>query len=167
VNDSEKETASGHLSYEITMFAALCAEIVRRDRERSSLVSNALLEAALVHARLLIEFVAGRPDRSNPVQRSWSPKDIQPTDFLTEWQPSAGVSLDQYLDLADKHVVHLSLARTTAGPPLWPVSRILDAILFQLRLFANAAQREGSPFADTFQAALTVARQQDHTPPDT
>lgn len=63
--------------------------------------------------------------------------------------------------------MHLSLARTTSGPPLWPVGQILDAILFQLRLFADAAQREGSPFADTFQAALTVARRHDHTPPDT
>jgi len=166
MNDSEKETASGHLSYEITMFAALCAEIMRRDRERSPLLSNAVLEAALVHGRLLIEFAAGRPKRLNPVERYWSNEDIKPTDFLTEWQPSAGVTLDQYLDLADKHVVHLSLARTTSGPRLWAVDRLLDAILFHLQQFADVAQREGSPFADTFQATLTVARRPDHSPPD-
>lgn len=148
------------------MLAALCAETVRRDREGPPLLRNAVLEAALAHARLLIEFVAGRPDRSNPVQRYRSDKDIQPTDFLTEWQSSAGVNLDQYLDLADKNVEHLSLARTTSEPPLWSVGRMLDAILLQLRLFADAAQREGSPFADTFQAALANARRQDHGPPD-
>jgi hypothetical protein len=155
LNDQQRETAAAHLNYEIQMMATLHAWTAKLDEEGPPVLRNACLEATLLHARLMIEFLAGRP-RDNG--RGWNRNDITPRDFVSGWAPKELHHLDGYLELADKHVVHLSLDRATATESrTWALGRMVDAILTEFGNFADAAEREHSLFAAGFRGALTHA----------
>jgi hypothetical protein len=105
-------------------------------------VKNACLESFLTHARLLIEFIAGRPIKVSPLRRRRNKADFQPATLgFPEWELLAPTQFDVYLDLMDKHLSHLSLERAeAAGGQLWPIDRIANPLL---REFGNFADRLG------------------------
>lgn len=62
LNRPESEAAAAHLNYEVKAMAEISGWHQRLLREPElAVLKNATLEAALIHMRLLIEFVAGRP----------------------------------------------------------------------------------------------------------
>ncbi|MGA3354733.1 MAG: hypothetical protein ABSD85_16360 [Acidimicrobiales bacterium] len=161
LSQSQLEAAAGHLAYEMRMTAALYAWTLKFDNEGPADLKNACLEATLLHVRLLIEFLAGRPSTTG---RKRHPADIEPHDFVREWKEAA--VLDGYLDIADKYLVHMSLERVQAvRPHSWALERMIDALLFEFQRFANTAEGEGSRFAPTFRAALVEARHRRSHPP--
>jgi hypothetical protein len=163
LDKGEREAAATHVGYEIKMLAAAYAWTVRFDHEGPAVLRNACLESTMVHARLLIEFLAGRPRRG---ARYWSSQDISPRDFVTGWSP--GNRLDGYLEIADKHVVHLSRDRAVRETPqTYALTRIVDSILSEFGAFTDAAERSKSPFVELFRLALSNALYlRDHAPND-
>lgn len=153
-----------HLVHEDKTTGELYAWTIYLNNSGPPMVANACLEATLLRVRVLAEFLTGRPSKRASGRR-WSEKDIQPTDFVREWQPS-GMNLDGYRDLVDKHVAHLSIERSDelAGRP-WALTRMVDAVLTEFANFADAATRSDSRFAEQFRTALEQAwYYKDHEP---
>ena len=161
LSPSQLDAAAGHLAYEVKMTAALYAWTLKFDNEGPADLKNACLEATLLHVRLLIEFLAGRPSKDG---RSRHRTDIEPLDFVREWKEP--VVLDGYLDVADKHLAHLTLERaTTLTGHTWALERMIDAVLLEFQHFVDAAEREPSLFAPIFRAALVEAMHRKSHPP--
>jgi len=158
----QTQAASAHLNYETKMFAAMYAWTVRFDQDGPALMKNACLESALVHMRLLIEFLAGRPrpTKDDPLHRWWSDKDVRPSHFVENWPGFPDKRLDGYLQMADEYLVHMSIARaqTIAGHG-WALETMLDHILIEFANFADAVDRAGRhSIATTLRAGLTAAQ---------
>jgi len=85
---------------------------------------------------------------------------------VSDWNPSRFHALDEYLEIADKHVVHLSLDRAARETPQpYALTRIVDTILREFGTFTDAAERANSPFAVAFRAGLSEALYlKDHAP---
>lgn len=143
------------------MTAALFAWTLRFDNEGPADLKNGCLEATLLHTRLLIEFLAGRPSEAG---RTRYEGDIEPHDFVRDWKET--VALDGYLDLVDRYLAHVSLERIRpASSRTWALERMIDAVLFEFQHFVVVAEREGSVFAQIFRAALVEATQRKSHPP--
>jgi hypothetical protein len=124
-----------------------------------AVLKNATLEATLIHLRLLIEFVAGRP-RKGAQPRGWKKLDIQPDHFVNDWPGLPDGRLDAYLELADQYVAHLSLTRAhTVAILAPPLDVMVDAVLVELEHFAEAAERAGSPATTAVRNGLRDAAQ--------
>jgi hypothetical protein len=161
LSPSQLDVAAGHVAYEVKMTAALYAWTLKFDNEGPADLKNACLEATLLHVRLLIEFLAGRPSKDG---RSRHRTDIEPLDFVREWKEP--VVLDGYLDVADKHLAHLTLERaTTLTGRTWALERMIDAVLLEFQHFVDVAEREPSVFTPIFRAALVEAMHRKSRPP--
>jgi hypothetical protein len=84
----------------------------------SYLKQLAYLTMVFTSVRALGEFLVGRQSRSangsNPAPRRWSPNDIQPSDFVSGWDPwryEAAPTLMNLTPLFDRRVAHLSWKR--------------------------------------------------------
>jgi len=161
LSQSQLEAAAAHVAHEVRMTAALYAWTLKFDNEGPGDLKNACLEATLLHVTLLIEFLAGRP---NKVGRKRRPTDIEPHDFVREWKEP--LVLDSYLDLADRYLAHISLERIQADSSrTWALERMIDAVLFEFQRFVIVAEGEGSLFAQTFRSALVEAMHRKSRPP--
>lgn len=83
----ELDRGASHVGYELTMLADVSLlpmppGPVEPGEETSA---NANLEAMLLHARCMIEFLVGRPTQEG--QRTWKPHDIAPADYAPAWTP--------------------------------------------------------------------------------
>jgi len=135
--DPELERCATHLNYEISMLVKLPAWVARFDREGPAILRVACLEALLVHARVLIEFLVGR-------QRPAT--DITPSTF--HWEPGDTGDLGSYLPRIDKHLAHLTRERASlATSPPWPVDEMVAQIVGALRPFVTSLNDAGSPYA--------------------
>ena len=111
MTQADRDTASAnylpHLIYEIQQLgdSARLAKLM-------SDAYTAAIESCLVHARLLIEFLVGRPKKNGP-GRSRESSDIKPSMFVDSWDPVDRDRFDVFLDRLDKHLVHLSKERAT------------------------------------------------------
>ena len=82
--DIDLTVAAKHVSYEIKMLAALHAWTLKLyEAAPRNVPSNACLEATLLHARIMIEFLAGRPGTG----QRWNLRDLAPHDFVRGWSP--------------------------------------------------------------------------------
>jgi hypothetical protein len=121
------------------MAGALYGWTLKFELEGPAVLKNACLEATLVHLRVLIEFLSGRRRNGN---RHWNANDIQPANFIPSWK--AADRLDGYLDLADKHVAHMSRERARSSAPRnWALQRMIKEVLFELERSADDAARAG------------------------
>jgi len=152
-----------HVGYELTEFVR--CSLPTKD-------PNAALEARLVHARTLIEFICGRPEpqteadragRRRPARRR-NRSDIAPADFGAQEFPVAGTdveaTLDRTLPLIDRHLSHLSWARVDDADEAgqWTPERLLGPILQAYRRFLDTLPDpppDGHPLGLT--SALTEA----------
>lgn len=109
MSDPDELDLIRHFEYEIHTLAAYLSHLGNRsDLEATS--ANAMLEAMLVHARILIEFLVGRPPRRGSSTRYRHPDDIQPMDFLgVDWFDEG--DLQPMLDDLDTQIVHLTKTR--------------------------------------------------------
>ena len=155
------EQGALHLNYHLKMMANLAALVSHYDNNGPAVLKNATLEAMLIHARLLIEFIAGRP-KSNPTYRHRNSQDLQPRDFgLATWDAVPNLNLDRYLYLADKYVAHLSKERFEAAPSgrAWAMGRMVNAILSNFATFAFELRNAGVVgAAETVEIGITEAR---------
>jgi hypothetical protein len=143
----DAEQLLGALNYHLGMLGELIPFMVQFDTNGPAIVANACLESFLTHARLLIEFIAGREKDGNPTRRKYSPKDFQPKTLgVTDWKLAVPNYFDGYLDLIDKHVAHLSLERVRGGGKRsWAFERMAKSLLFEYGIFADRLVAEGKP----------------------
>jgi len=134
----EIENIAGHLLHEIMTLAELPRWVDKFNREGPPILKIACLEAALVHARTLIEFVGGRQRQG---------KDITPGHFVSGWDPAIQLN-EKYLEKIDQYLAHLSLARTKLETETkWNLTEMVGDIMQALRPFADRMETEGSPYA--------------------
>jgi hypothetical protein len=154
---SDEQIWITHLNYELSTLAELPTLVDRYDRDGPDAVKNACLESALLHGRVMIEFLVGRPQKGGARRRS--PHDVQPSDFLASWSHPNPEIFDGYLDLIDPHFAHLSKKRSNVGePPAGYLTDLVDQILVGFELFVDACSSAGVSEAHAFRAALTQAR---------
>lgn len=142
------------------MLGELIPFMVQFDTNGPAVVANACLESFLTHARLLIEFIAGRAISSDPTRRKHSPKDLQPETLgLADWKLAVPNYFDGYLDLIDRHVAHLSLERVRGGGKrLWAFERMAKSLLFEYGILADRLVVEGKPeYAIPIQSGISRA----------
>lgn len=115
------------------------------------------VESCLVHARLLIEFLMGRP-KKNGIGRTRDSGDIKPSMFLDSWDPADKDRFDVFLDRLDKHLVHLSKQRgtITVDDGRWAMDEI-PRILGVMTEFAIELQKAGSLHAYAVMSACKIA----------
>ena len=132
------------LDYEVRTLAELLTAL-EKYHQGPTLERNACLEAALLHARLLIEFLAGRPPRKGETKRHRFPDDVDPECFLPGWALTSPSRFDEELVIIDRHLAHLSKDRGTAGT-MGPgfVTELADRILSALAEFEAALSASGS-----------------------
>lgn len=146
-----------HLTYEVESMAEMAAIAGANDPKLSAVVSNACLEASLVHVRLLVEFLTGRPRPDGT--RSQSALDVRPIDFIESWDLTPNASFDQWLRMADQHLVHLSRERARpAFPTQWNIRWVASAILDEFERFVRQAEAAGASHAPMFRDALLCGR---------
>ena len=152
------DRAVSHLCYEVCSLGELPRWISYYDRGNGPLIlKQACLEAFLVHARLLIEFLVGRRTRTGGRTRKAS--DIAPTDFVQTWEPVVPENFDPWLDLADKHLSHLSRARSSQLDGVdWNTIEIAGSILDLFDSFVDQADRENASLVGVLRINAARAR---------
>jgi hypothetical protein len=157
LDPAKRENAAPNVCFQIRILATTYAWTIQFDREGNVVLCNACLESTLVHARLLIEFLAGRRRRDGQGRR-WKSSDVKPSDFVKDWNPKTFHPLDGYLERIDKYAAHLSIERAElVTPQTWALERMVDSILSEFGSFVDAATRSDSPYADRFRNALERA----------
>jgi hypothetical protein len=143
--------------HELRTMSELPAAVEHYGQSGPTLMWTACLEAALLHARLLIEFVAGRPKKDGT--RRWNANDVDPTCFLEGWSLSSAYRFDDWLYLIDRHLAHLSKDRATPGaaPPGY-LTHLVDDIVSAMDEFASALAAKASEYAPAMTIAMNRAR---------
>jgi hypothetical protein len=119
LSDSELDEAAEHLGYELQMAVAGALMFHNRNRDvyppdiAEPTIDDALLEATLLHLRLLDEFLSGRATRDK------HPLAVGAYDWLDGY---SGYFLGDALEVVDAQVAHISLARVTSHA--WNLPRL-------------------------------------------
>jgi len=116
-SDEDLVKAAGHIAYEMQQMVE--AELLLDD-ERSAILTNALLESELLHARGLIELLLRRSKK----------EDIKADDFCTGWQlpKKAKKNLGRIKKAIDQHLAHLTWARVDDGKQEWPYPSVVEGM---------------------------------------
>ena len=140
----------------------LAQAVVSARDEPESMRRALFLEAALIHQRCLIEFLAGRVSQKG--LRSWKGRtDVTPAALLDGWDPESalpGVIDDATAMLAeiDALLAHVSLRRAELARRAWDLGVGTATVLEALDVFV-ARLRLSEPFrADCLQAWTVTAR---------
>jgi hypothetical protein len=152
------EIATAHLYYEVAMLrGGLAEQDLRRKRypdirtrkydraDPRRIACMAFFEAALMHARVLNDFLAVRPNRYTD--------DVWAGDYIKDWQPPspgplARGQLTTYRgrpvkELINKQLAHLSLNRLEQGT--FAMQRIVEEVLQDMHRFANDTENACYP----------------------
>lgn len=136
------------------------AVVAARD-EPESMRRTLFLEAALIHQRCIIEFLAGRVN--NKGVRSWKGRtDVTPAGLLEGWDPAAALlglidDLTAMLGEIDALLAHVSLRRAEVARRTWDLAAGTAMVLGALGLFV-ARLRLTEPFrADCLEAWTVTA----------
>jgi hypothetical protein len=142
--DDDVQPYISHLLYEIQQLGEMPPLVVKFEAEGPAVLMVACLESCLLHARLVIEFLMGRP-KKNSLGRNRDRHDIRPSLFLGDWHAADETVFDTYLDRLDKHLVHLSKDRGTISVDdgSWALSEV-PQILREMEKFAQALTVAGS-----------------------
>ena len=132
--DSELRRASGHLYYEIEMFAG-CAQVLAKGAYKDRTVTNALLESFTIHARAILDFLYAR--------ESARKENVIAEDFFDEpslWhsvRPRKTRLLSSIHKRVGKEIAHLTYTRQKVTPEAkkWYYLRIHDDVFEVLKLF--------------------------------
>jgi hypothetical protein len=146
-DENDVEIAAGHLDYEFSEFLRN-APRVHHD--------NAFLEAYLLHARNLIEFLIGRDRRHS--------NDITPDDFATGWvapETEATQRLIARLPDIDQHLSHLSWERVAwmkpdRTPKPWNYVEIRDDMIGVFVAFVDFLGDQSAPGGEMLAARLKI-----------
>jgi hypothetical protein len=146
-----------NLDHEIRSMAELPTYVERYGQSGPAVIWAACLEATLLHARALIEFVAGRPSRGGG-RRGRNSNDFDPRCFLPSWQLADSARFDADLGLIDAHLAHLSKRRGGGDGAMGPgfVTSLVDGILMALGEFEAALA--GTEHYASVHVTMDVAR---------
>jgi hypothetical protein len=157
VPKSDAQLVSGALTveYELAALVDCYRRLVAVEDTLDRIAANAFLEAMLIHARCLIEFIEKPPDERH----------IHRHDYLPGWDLSDQTDRDEARLLFDKistHLSHLSWDRAPVNPP---ATWLYDLPHFVVKLFerfvaeADTGHRE-KPWLPVFEAGVQSARSQ-------
>lgn len=123
-DDELRTLAERHLSYEVSSLWRSAVEhyLTTGDTERDWTVGNALLEAALLHARVLDEFLGARQK---------FPDDVRAKQYITGYRVRALHS--KQLKNIDKTLVHLTTHRRTI--PRWQMLDVVERVTGGMQKF--------------------------------
>jgi hypothetical protein len=141
------------IDYELDMLAALPAHVIAFDRDGPAELKNACLESALLHARILIEFLGGR-NRNDLRDIRWD--DYCGSPFFPKGRFAS------WLDVIDPYLAHLSLSRADAKQAALPdyfLTDLADGLIEEAAAFASVVASERSPCASVFAAAVSKAHE--------
>lgn len=147
MNNEDLLEGVGHVQYEWTQMAGCAARLALVDGVRSP-EENATLEALLLHARCLINFLCGNFDGK------WQPNDMKPADFVRAPWGLPDEEMDRRLrgrlTVINKSLAHLSWKRVTdrAGV-MWPTGLLAHEVHWSMHVFVDAVLT-----ADASSAAL-------------
>jgi hypothetical protein len=143
--------AASHVGYELDQLCAMPNLLIEtRSREEDD-AYNAALEAMLVHARNLTEFLVRGRDR----------RDIHRHDFLPSWNPprsAARARLERDWKTISEHLSHLSWQRVDAGRQEYKTDGLAQATLTVFEGFYAALQRDEPARAALFGSSMESAR---------
>lgn len=138
-DDELREYASEHVLYEITHFirAAQAVEAARA----GLFPMNFAIEVFALHLRNLLDFFAPRRPRRT---------DACASHFHSAWEePQLNMYLHEARWMADKHIAHLTTARTSdVDLKIWAVEPILRSLLPTIERFANGADHVSESFRE-------------------
>ncbi len=165
---SDHDIWVSHINYELSTLAALPRWVDIYSEHGPATVQHACLEAALMHARLIIEFLAGRPSVKGGSPRVRHSNDVQPDDFLPGWECPNPNRFDDRLAAIDRHLAHLSKARSDGETaPANFLTELVDEILDAFATFTNDLFRGGYAYGPAFQVTINranVLRWKDESP---
>lgn len=164
--DAEVDMYMPHLLYEIQELAEMPAWVAKFDTEGPAVLKVATLESCLVHARLIIEFLMGRPKSNGNGRQNRHPGDIRPSMFTDSWHPTHPTMFDAYLNRLDKHLVHLTTERgtVTVDDGSWAMNEV-SKILRAMEAFALVLTTEGSRHGPTIDSACNRGLSLQPVPP--
>lgn len=156
-SDDELQRATGHVVYELGALVNCYRELRMAESDDNLLAANSYLEAMLVHARCLIEFIAKEPTREH--------RDIHRYDYLPDWDLVDPTNRDEARLLHDqisKHLAHLSWERVKVPSddfPRWPY-RLPGFVVKLFEKFVRELQKvdAGKPWLPLFVEGVQSAR---------
>jgi hypothetical protein len=155
VPKSDAELVSGALAvdYELGALVDCYGRFMAAEDTRDRIAANAFLEAMLVHARCLIEFIGKPPDERH----------IRRHDYLPEWGLSSQADRDEARSLFEeisKHLAHLSWDRAREAPPAtWRYELPHFVVeLFEEFVAEAGTARPGAPWVPVFEESVRSAR---------
>lgn len=142
--------ARGAIFYEITTLAQQASVLLDRHLKRvpHGVETNALIEAALIHLRLLDDFLGSNRQTEPPGSRP--PDDVFACHWLPAWQPQSFLTAVERRDI-HAHVAHLSARR---AKPEWLIVDMAQRCLAEFARFVAQLRVEFPTRASSFQPIL-------------
>ena len=136
--------AERHVRYEVDMVTGQARELIRRHPSGMPTpttgfpgpIDDALLEAILVHLRLLEDFLGSRKDG----------RDVIAEDWLPSWSPQTFLTCDQR-DAINLQLAHMSSERDWGYP--WDIAAMVTECCLAIKSFIEALDQH-SPRAAAF-----------------
>jgi hypothetical protein len=129
----------------------LAQAVVAIHDESDVMRQTLFLEAALAHARCLIEFLIGREHPKTGKRRWKADLDVTPSMMLSTWAPETELValwpiLTKSLDRIDKALAHVSQSRVAITRTAWEMAPLMEAVLIGLATFITLLRSGGHEF---------------------
>jgi len=153
--------AQEHISYEIGMLVNDVYTWAHSPGILAVPIQFALMESALVHLRLLDDFLTLPSRLTNEADARGGGRqlveldDVLATDYLDEWQPSSKRLLGESRQGINSHVAHLSMSRQSQRA--WDLLTLTDTVAREFLRFIGSLAAEQSLFALSFEPGKSSA----------
>jgi hypothetical protein len=155
-SDEELTKAAAHVQYELGALVGCYERLLTAEKDaKDPFDANYYLEAMLVHARCLIEFIAKRRRK----------RDIHRHDYLPGWEPRKreGDEARLLFKKISKHLSHLSWKRAEIVEPQEPPTWSYELPFFVVTLFEEflvdiESANGGKPWFTLFKEGIQSAR---------
>jgi hypothetical protein len=155
-SDEKLELGATAVNYELGALVDCYRRLLRAEGDFDAIGKNAYLEAMLVHARCLIEFIA-KPRNKDHIHRH---------DYIDDWDVNDTAASDRARKLfseISKHLSHLSWRRARTGQPeaRWPYE-LPNLVMKLFTEFAVEVRRvDGEkPWAALFESGVQYGEMQ-------
>jgi len=147
-----------HLIYEVQVLVQQARWLEQLQTSGPATLYTACLEACLLHCRLLIEFLVGRPREGGG--RNRNPNDLSAVHLVPDWDEQAPTKvdiadLDLFRQRLDRALAHLSLRRLDKDdrPDSWVLEGV-NLVYRSLKVFLLELEALGSSLSVGLRAAL-------------
>jgi hypothetical protein len=139
--DEQFEPHVGDLLYEVQTLMELRPYLVRLGETGPAILYVACLESCLLHARILIEFVVGRPRGDGRLGRKRPTSDVGADALLPDWDEHLEHvevdTLDAFRYQFDGHLSHFSRRRSRPDDQVESFVHEINVLCRGLLAFAN------------------------------